>query len=440
VKKVAEVGRFSICENRGALHMRWWDKVEQKTKSKRLEATTLGRAREEVKVLARDIVDPSERVSERSRAAGDPTFGECWLYYERAKKETLSEGRFRLLKNRLALYYRPSLWDVPMSRMGPELIRFAGRLREDRYSRRRGRAREGATPEDSRQLHPNTIADIIQAAIGVCEAGRANGLTTMASPAMPAIPGRTLPHDRAPKGRYLTFAEMGKLIDAAVSEHVLDLLLLELGSGARIGSVGGLEACYVHRALGVIDLGMWGSIETNKRRPLGPISGPMGRTLDRLIERHPNGVLIRDKRGRSSAPSAGGAGNYTQVIQRLVERSRIDEKLKPGALSANWYSIRRTLSDFLDGRVRAASISSVLGHYSVPQDERRKLFEDGSPMTLIYKRRKLEPVHEVGRVLEADWWPAIQPHTHLDLSSSPACREALSPELMLTDAEGVDTA
>ena len=105
------------------------------------------------------------------------------------------------------------------------------------------------------------------------------------------------------------------------------------------------------------------------------------------------------------------------MIQRLVARAGIDKHLKLGATPANWYSIRRTFADWLDERVSDAAISAVMGHFEISKKTRNQIFDAGSPMTEIYKRRKLGPVLEVADVLEREWWPSIQPFTSVDLRS-----------------------
>ncbi|MDO6585886.1 hypothetical protein Q4543_10180, partial [Salipiger sp. 1_MG-2023] len=66
-------------------------------------------------------------------------------------------------------------------------------------------------------------------------------------------------------------------------------------------------------------------------------------------------------------------------------------------------------------------------HFEISARNRRQLFETGSPMTDIYKRRKLGPILEVARVLDEEWWPSIQPFTNVDLRSD-------ADRLKLTDA------
>ncbi|MFY0619272.1 tyrosine-type recombinase/integrase [Shimia sp.] len=194
------------------------------------------------------------------------------------------------------------------------------------------------------------------------------------------------------------------MLEACRRPHVRDLMLLAIGTGGRISSLGSLKVEQVHLDLGVIDLYGVG-IETNKRKPIVPISGPLHSMLDRLIGASKTGYLI-EFGGKKSVEGR----NYTQVIHRAAKRSSIpNDKLA----RVNWYSFRHTLADFLDEHVSGAAISSVLGHFEIAGRDRRKLFDAGSPTTELYKRRKLSPVLEVVEALDEHWWPAIQPHTSI---------------------------
>ncbi|MDQ7776545.1 hypothetical protein [Paracoccus aminovorans] len=73
------------------------------------------------------------------------------------------------------------------------------------------------------------------------------GLTDIAP--LPQITGLTAPADRSKKGRYLSFNEIAALIDAAEREHMRDLLILALGTGARVGVLCGIEGAYIHSDL-----------------------------------------------------------------------------------------------------------------------------------------------------------------------------------------------
>ena len=403
MKKLDQIGRYSICDDRGRLSLRWWDRSARTTRSKRLNATNITAARTEAKVVIRTIAEPLELIAPERRITRDPEFGEVWISYERLKQGTLSPARFGLLKNRLDIYYRPEIWHARMSQMPMELHRFVQFLQRTEYSRQKGRARAAATTTDSRRLHPNTIADIARPVVEVCALARRMGLTEVAPPDMPTISGMTAPADRPKKGRYLTFAEIGALIDAAERVHLRDLLILALGTGARVGSLCDIEGAYVHEELGVINLTKWGDVQTNKRRPIVPISGPMREVLDRLKGRSGDGYLICS----GGKPLAEGSRNWTQMIHRLVERAGVDKALKPGETGANWYSIRHTFGDFLAGRVPDFAISSVMGHTTITTADRDRLFGRGSPTTDIYKRRQLQPVLDVGEALETGWWPEI---------------------------------
>tara|TARA_R110002124_G_scaffold69504_16_gene186897 strand:- start:844 stop:2100 length:1257 start_codon:yes stop_codon:yes gene_type:complete len=414
MKVIEKIGRFSICENRGAMYLRWWDMHQKKSLSERLDAETLELSRIAARKRIRILADRAEMICPDS--GEDPTFGEVWLGFEQDKRKRLTAARFSLLLNRKELYYKPHLWSVKMSRMGPALRALVhgmeqGRIRPDNAKSRLKTLTKNGIP----RLHPNTIADVIGSAAEVCVLAKSDGATIHNPPKIPYIDGITAPEDRDPKGRYISFEEIGALIEACRRPHMLDLLLLDLGCGGRIGAVADIKGKKVRLDLGVIDLLGEGFIDKNRRKktPIVPVTGPMARILARLMDAYGDDFLIRS----SNKPLAVGSRNWTQMIQRLVERSGIDKDLKVGEVPANWYSIRRTFADWLDERVSDAAISAVMGHFDISARTRRQLFDAGSPTTDLYKSTKLHPVLEVADVLEREWWPSIQPFTSVDLSS-----------------------
>lgn len=421
MKVIEKIGRFSICENGGALYLRWWNTHQKKTDAEKLDATTLEDARRIAKVRIREIADRTETIAPES--GDDPTFGEVWLGFEQDKRKRLAAERFRLLLNRKELYFKPHLWNVRMSKMGPALRALvtgmeAGKIRPESAKSKL----KTLTGDGKPRLHPNTIADIVGSAAEVCALAKSDGATTHNPPKLPFISGVTAPEDRDPKGRYVTFEEIGLIIEAVRRPHIMDLLLLDLGCGGRIGAVADIKGKKVRLDLDVIDLLGEGFVETNRRKetPIVPVTGPMGRILERLIAMHGDKYLIRE----AGDPIAEGARNWTQIIQRLVARAkklRTPDQVKRKLLeptdqgNVNWYSFRRTFADWLDERVSDAAISAVMGHFEISSRTRRQLFESGSPTTDLYKRRKLGPVLEVAAVLDEEWWPSIQPFTSVDL-------------------------
>ncbi|HBB82562.1 MAG TPA: hypothetical protein DC031_04635 [Sulfitobacter sp.] len=158
----------------------------------------------------------------------------------------------------------------------------------------------------------------------------------------------------------------------------MDLPLLDIGCGGRIGAVADMTGAKVRLDLGVIDLLGEGFVETNKRKrtPIIPVTGPMGRILTRMIAVNGNGFLVQE----SGGPISKGARNFTQIIQRLVKRAhsyRTSDQVKRKVLepteqgNVNWYSIRRTFADWLDERVSDAAISAVMGHFEISSRTRR---------------------------------------------------------------------
>lgn len=421
MEKIEKIGRFTIAKNRDKLYLRWWDPHKKKTEAERLDATTLEDARKIAKARIREIADRTETISPDS--GDDPTFAEVWLGFEQDKRKRLSTDRFRLLQNRKELYFKPHLWHVRMSKMGPALRALVNGMEEGSIRPHDAKSKlKTLTADGKPRLHPNTIADIVGSAAEVCVLAKSDGATTHNPPKIPFIAGTTAPEDRDPKGRYVTFEEIGLIIEAVRRPHILDLLLLDLGCGGRIGAVADMKGKKVRLDLGVIDLLGAGFVETNRRKetPIVPITGPMGRILERLIATYGDDYLIY----AGDEPLAKGSRNWTQIIQRLVARGkklRTPEQVRRKLLEAtdqgnvNWYSLRRTFADWLDDRVSDAAISAVMGHFEISTRTRRQLFEAGSPTTDLYKSRKLGPVLEVASVLDQEWWPSIQPFTSVDL-------------------------
>jgi len=421
MKTVEKIGRFTIAENRRALYLRWWDPDAKKIRAEHLHAATLEQARKLARERMKVVLDRTETI--RPDSGDDPTFSEIWLGFEQDKRKQLAAERFRLLENRRELYFKPHLWNVRMSKMGRALRALVKGMEEGRVRPKNAKSKlKTLTPEGKPRLHPNTIADIIGSAVEACKLAQSDNLTIHQPPKIPFIAGITAPEDRNPKGRYITFEELGLLIDTCRRPHILDLLLLDIGCGGRIGAVADMTGTKVRIDLGVIDLLGEGFVETNRRKstPIIPVTGPMERILSRLIAAHGDGFLIHE----SGGPISAGARNFTQIIQRLVARAhsgRTSDQIKRKVLepteqgNVNWYSIRRTFADWLDERGSDAAISAVMGHFEISSRTRRQLFEAGSPTTDLYKRRKLGPVLEVAAVLDAEWWPSIQPFTSVDL-------------------------
>ena len=426
MEKIERIGRFTIAKNRGALYLRWWNSHTKKTESERIQATTIEQARKLALERMRTVMDRAEAI--RPGSGDDPSFGEIWLGYEQDKRKRLSRERFRLLENRRELYYKPHLWGVRMSKMGPALRVLVEGMEEGKIRPDNVKSKLKTLTEDGKpRLNPNTIADIIGSAVDACALAKSDGLTIHQPPKTPFIAGTTAPEDRDPKGRYISFEEIGLLIEACRRPHVLDLLLLDLGCGGRIGAVIDMKGKKVSLDLGIIDLLGEGFVDTNRRKftPIVPITGPMHRILVRLMAQHGDGYLILT----GQKPLSDGARNWTQIIQRLVARgvkNRTPDQVKRKLLeptsdgNVNWYSIRRTFADWLDERVSDAAISAVMGHFEISNRTRRRLFEEGSPTTDLYKRTKLGPVLEVAEALEREWWTSIQPFTSVDLRSDEA--------------------
>jgi integrase len=221
------------------------------------------------------------------------------------------------------------------------------------------------------------------------------------------VKGYRPPAERKPKGRYLTEAEIGALIDAAATcvpragVHNLELLLLELGVAARIGSLTTITDDQVKLDHDVINLLPEGEVQTPKGRPCVPISGPMRAILEHRVANP--GIDRRLIVYRGEGVSADTRG---QVMRRLRERAKLKDPER-----VNWYSIRHTLSDWIDTRgISQRARSMTLGHIVFSDRDLRLMFDNESPTSKIYRSEKLEPLYEIRDLLEREWWPHLQEH------------------------------
>jgi hypothetical protein len=177
-----KIGRFSICEDRGHLYIRYWDTYQQKAIARKLDAKNVPAAKKEAKALIRQIEDPYQLISAASLATKNPRFRECWLGFEQEARQALSPGRFALLLKRLDLYYKPFLWNVRMDRIRPAMIQLRKALLD-------------------KGLHPNTVSDILSAPRGVAAYAFDAGLSIHQAPGPITVAGTTAPTERTPKGR-----------------------------------------------------------------------------------------------------------------------------------------------------------------------------------------------------------------------------------------------
>ncbi|PJN93149.1 hypothetical protein CNY89_23215, partial [Amaricoccus sp. HAR-UPW-R2A-40] len=127
------------------------------------------------------------------------------------------------------------------------------------------------------------------------EHARSTGVAAVPQVPVIEVPGMIAPRDgRIPKGRLVTLAEIGSLIDAAATDkagepslypHVLHQLLIHIGSGARSGAVFELTEPQVLTSLGVFDLRRYHATEDrSKPRGIVPISGPLWWVFDNARE------------------------------------------------------------------------------------------------------------------------------------------------------------
>ncbi|WP_297771755.1 hypothetical protein [uncultured Roseovarius sp.] len=227
MKTVERIGHFTIALNRNTYHLRWTNKNTGKQ-----ESESFGRDQERAESEAwkrmAALVSPDD-VIERPN---NPTFEELWHFYCREKKPNLSEGRVRRLEEAYKLYFKPALAKVPASDL-PDAIR---KMRDRMLSGWTGDGRNNSRGVRHQPIHPNTIEDLVNIARATLNFLLEERIIVGPSP-VPTIrvAGRTSPMDRDPKGRHVSFEEIGKLIDACVFPHHLHMMLLELGCATRSG-------------------------------------------------------------------------------------------------------------------------------------------------------------------------------------------------------------
>lgn len=399
MRTIERIGHFSVAQNRNTFHLRWTN-----SNTGRQESESFGRDLEKAKAEAwrrmAALVSPDD-IIERPN---NPTFRELWHFYCREKKPNLSDGRAKRLDELKKLYFKPELWNVTAKDL-PDAIRV---MRDRMLKGWTGDDRDERRGKRKKPLHPNTIEDIVNIARATLNFLLENGTIVGPNP-VSTIPvaGRTAPIDREPKGRHITFAEMGKLIDACGPPHHLHMMLLELGCAARSGVFPDMLLNQVLWDLGAIDTLPVGNAQTSKYRPVIPVTGPMKWvTAQAALSAGPDRHLIHYR-------AQGLTGrNGTQIIHRIAKRA-----LGEGAAQVNWYSIRHTLINWLEMRVPARSLSILAGHIAaLDSRERRQMREnDGSRTTLIYLQSKLTHLDPIRKVLEEEWWPAIQEHCERDL-------------------------
>ncbi|MBK1634170.1 hypothetical protein EV656_101184 [Rhodovulum adriaticum] len=443
MRTLRKIGRYAICENRGKLHLRWTP-PKQPRRSERLDAELrqaydpkvlkkdkpenltrhqmkqweelqedLDHAEKVARSVIRRVIDPAELVDPASD--GNPTFREIWLTFERFQEKNLkSEGRKKLIKYRRDLYYKPYLWNSRMTGLSAAVARMV----DDLEAKSRADRRQGV--RQAIKLSPNTIYDIASTAVAAGNHAVTAGLSVVTIPSV-AVAGTTSPINRTSRGRYLTLDEIALLIDGAAAarhRHLLHLLLLVLGCGVRVGAVGMIETGFVKADLDVINLLDEGEVDLPKRKPIVPVTGPMGWVIAECAA-----TAGRDNRLIHYRAQGINGNNWTQSMNRIkshalrlaAERGWPDERIVKMDDRVNWTAVRRTVLDWLRNYVPAKHISAVAGHVQITQKDRELLFEEGSPTTEIYKRRALEPVYVVGDVFERKWWPELQKRIQSDL-------------------------
>lgn len=407
IESVAGWDRFKIVDHRGNYGVRWYDPVKQKQFFESIQSRDLVAAREEALVIVWRVIAPEDLIEN----AVDPTIEEVWPFYEKSRAEETTPARQILLASRWINYYRDRLGKYPCSQIESQL-----RLMRDELVKHGKPWKEGRKLAKGK-LSPNTIQEIVDAPRAAVNLAIAkNKVKGVPQVDKIKVPGFTKPRDRDPKGRYLGLEEIGALIDAAGNN--LDELLIECGCAARIGAVTDLTIDQVYLAAGIFDLLPPGAPQTTKGRPYAPISGPLWWVFRDRLERN-----VADRHVILYRSEAVTKKTRSQTMRRMRTKAGLSEPDQ-----VRWYSIRHTLSDFLDERVSVRARSMMLGHAELfDAKEKRKLLDPRSPMSDIYRRETLGPIYEIADALNEFWWPEIQKHCKTDLRLS----EVDTPQIRL---------
>lgn len=423
MRKVEEIGRFSIYveerPSRDTYYLRYWDSVRQKQVARKLGGHSLAEVRGEALDLIRPMISADDVVE-----SADPLFSQVWIVYQNHQRAKISKARHHLNELRWPLYYQPHLGSVRCSKMTAALNRMSAEL-----------LKIGTTKGDVRQkLSPNTVYDIVSTARAAVEHARSTGVAAVPQVPVIEVPGMIAPRDgRIPKGRLVTLAEIGSLIDAAATDkagepslypHVLHQLLIHIGSGARSGAVFELTEPQVLTSLGVFDLRRYHATEDrSKPRGIVPISGPLWWVFDNARETIGRDGCVVHYRGEGLRGK-----NATQIISRIRERARLNGKtLNLDRL--NNYSFRHTLANWLRDYVPEGYISALLGHsVMVTVNDRWRMHETAATVTkqnyfdshpesreVARHRRMLANLYAIRDAMDEHFWPEVQKHCQFDL-------------------------
>lgn len=395
MKVIERVGRYSIFQRSGSYHLRWTIPGTKKQTSERV-AENLTDARRAAHKRMVKYATPDELAN----GSDDPTFAAIWVIYLREKKG-LSAGRQRRLQEFSRLYFASTLANVRVSRIQPAIQQLRDRLLDGWLGDNRSTLRGARTTP----LSPNTIEDIIRYASAAVNEVASSGLfPDMRSITVLKVPGRTAPINRAPKGRLLSFEEMGRLIDACRLPHQRALMLLMLGSAARVGVFVDMRREQIIWKGMALNCHPNDTPQTRKRDPVVPVTGPMKWVISELCSEGEVSSHLIQYAGR---PITGGGA--TQMMLRLAKSA-----LPDAYEYVNWYSLRHTLINFLSQRVNGFNLSFMAGHTdSFTPSHLRQL--QAADTTSIYISRSLTPLDEIRTVMETSWWPELQKHCSVDL-------------------------
>ncbi len=201
-----------------------------------------------------------------------------------------------------------------------------------------------------------------------------NRLTVAVAPKVPEF--RTKNHLRAAptKGQPCDVAGLASLYDAVEDHHLMLFLALGFSTGARTGSLIGLEGKQFDLETGLVNLNPAGRLQTAKYRPILPIHHLLRPWLSEL----PSGRLIRWR----DQPVVSVKSGLRNAVRRAGLPARV-----------NGYSLRHSVGRFLRRYgVDSEQIAVWLGHAKPPEN-----FET----TLIYSPYDPDYLRDAKAAVEA---------------------------------------
>mgnify|MGYP001166492573 CR=1 FL=1 len=195
-----------------------------------------------------------------------------------------------------------------------------------------------------------------------------------------------------PRERWLTPEEARRLMDATPSDHIKDYILLSLHTLARPRAIFDLTVYQVNLERRIIDFLPPGQRQSNKRRPVVPISNALMPMLKRRIEESESGYII-EYEGRPIL------GNLRIGFRRAAERAGLGRDVIP-------YTLRHTGATWLAMQgVPMREIAGMMGHSVLRTTE---MYAKHHPDFMRGAANALDAVFPGGEALETGEFQAVR--------------------------------